>query len=423
MFTETREMLDATIYPNGRSELGAKNVNLAMHAMLDATEGQVVRIDEGIAATDVKITEIRNDLTKLGESGLGGLTFKFPIALMELLQPATPSDAYIDDEIIATIVAEFPTLAQPLAELMEHNRGVIAKINEALAEGKPMPIITIDISALSKEIAEAMGETEVAAIIGGANLYPTLLHSTNFNGYSYIVAMCSVANEGRFQLVFNDMGCGIVAAFYAASVEIPLIGQEPIEQSVDTLYALEQSGLYSDLLVMHSYHYGGADETQSAIVPINAKLSEMRTYLLLRFVVDAEIIEAVINLESGKTTSRVIARMTPEEVGVIAEGTLTRVNNLTYPYYEILPAEGNAVVSLNIKSTVPWTLYDGQTTLTSGEAGSKSYEYVVGANTLTEPLNHNYRLVATADGEELATLWIVQAAAPAPETNEQVTEE
>ena len=81
MFTETREMLDATIYPNGRSELGAKNVNLAMHAMLDATEGQVVRIDEGIAATDVKITEIRNDLTKLGESGLGGLTFKFPFAL------------------------------------------------------------------------------------------------------------------------------------------------------------------------------------------------------------------------------------------------------------------------------------------------------------------------------------------------------
>lgn len=418
MFTETREMLDATIYPNGRSELGAKNVNLAMHAMLDATEGQVVRIDEGIAATDVKITEIRNDLTKLGESGLGGLTLKFPFALMELLQPATPSDIYIDNEIIATIAAEFPTLKQPLEELMEHNRGVIAKINEALAEGKPMPIITIDILALSEEIAEAMGETEAAEIIGGANLYPTMLQSTNYAGYSYIVAVCSVANEAMFQLGFTDMGCGIVTAFYAASVEIPLIGQEPIEQSVDTLYALEQSGLYSNYLLMHQYYYG-----ESAIVPVNAKLSEMGTYLLLRFIIDAEIIEAIINLESGKTTSRVIAKMTPEEVGVIAEGTLTRVNNHTNPYYEILPAEGGAVVSFNIKSTVPWTLYDGQTSLTSGEAGSKSYEYVVGANSLTEPLNHNYRLVATADGEELATLWIEQAAAPAPETNEQVTEE
>lgn len=423
MFTETREMLDATIYPNGRSELGAKNVNLAMHAMLDATEGELVRIDEGIAATDVKITEIRNDLAKLGESGLGGLTFKFPITLFEILQPATPSDAYIDDEIIATIVAEFPTLAQPLAELMEHNRGVIAKINEALAEGKPMPIITIDISALYKEIAGAMGETEVAAIITGANLYPTLLQSNNYSGYSYVVAMCSMANEAIFQLVFTDMGCGILGAFYVAAVDIPLIGQEPIEQSEDTLYALEQSYPYNDYLVMHNYYYRREDEIQSAIVPVNAKLSEMGTYLLLRFIIDAEIIEAIINLESGKTTSRVIARMTPEEVGVLAEGTLTRVNNLTYPYYEILPAEGNAVVSLDIKSTVPWTLYDGQTTLTSGEAGSKSYEYVVGANTLTEPLNHNYRLVATADGEELATLWIEQAAAPAPETNEQVTEE
>lgn len=418
MFEEVKEMIDSTIYTNGRGEVTAQNINLAMHGMVDATEEQVVRVDEGIAATDVKITEIRNDLTKLGESGLGGLTFKFPFALAELLQPATPSDIYIENEIIATIAAEFPTLKQPLEELMEHNRGVIDKINEALAEGKPMPIITIDASALYKEIAGVMGETEEAAIIGGINLYPIGLQSTNYAGYSYVVAACNMANEAMFQLVFTDMGCGIIAAFYAAGVYIPLIGQEPIEQSVDTLYALEQSGLYSDYLVRHSYHYG-----ESAIVPVNAKLSEMRTYLLLRFVVDAEIIEAIINLESGKTTSRVIAKMTPEEVGVIAEGTLTRVNNLTYPYYEILPAEGNAVVSFEIKSTVPWILYDGETSLTSGEAGSKSYEYVVGANTLTEPLNHNYRLVATADGEELATLWIEQAAAPATETTEQVTEE
>lgn len=405
MFTETREMLDATIYPNGRSELGAKNVNLAMHAMLDATEGQVVRIDEGIAATDVKITEIRNDLTKLGESGLGGLTFKFPIALMELLQPATPSDAYIDNEIIATIVAEFPTLAQPLEELMEHNRGVIAKINEALAEGKPMPIITIDISALYKEIAGAMGETEVAAIIGGANLYPTLLQSTNFNGYSYIVAMCSVANEARFQLVFNDMGCGIMAAFYAASVEIPLIGQEPIEQSVDTLYALEQSGLYSNYLLMHSYYYGGADETQSAIVPVNAKLSEMGTYLLLRFVVDAEIIEAIINLESGKTTSRVIAKMTPEEVGVIAEGKITsEYTNVNY---------GSNSVTLSVKSNVDWQVVKGEEVINSGSpttSNSVSFSVTIPANETTEIVNHNYRLLDATTGEELSTVWIQQQA-------------
>lgn len=405
MFTETREMLDATIYPNGRSELGAKNVNLAMHAMLDATEGQVVRIDDGIAATDVKITEIRNDLAKLGESGLGGLTFKFPIALMELLQPATPSDAYIDNEIIATIVAEFPTLAQPLAELMEHNRGVIAKINEALAEGKPMPIITIDVSALYKEIAGAMGETEVPAIITGANLYPTLLQSTNYSGYSYVVAMCSMANEARFQLVFTDMGCGIMTALYTASVDIPLIGQEPIEQSVDTLYALEQSGLHSDYLVMHSYYYGGADETQSAIVPVNAKLSELRTYLLLRFIIDAEIIEAIINLESGKTTSRVIAKMTPEEVGVIAEGKITsEYTNVSY---------GSNSVTLSVKSNVDWQVVKGEEVINSGSpttSNSVSFSVTIPANETTEIVNHNYRLLDATTGEELSTVWIQQQA-------------
>lgn len=400
MFTETREMLDATIYPNGRSELGAKNVNLAMHAMLDATEGQVVRIDEGIAATDVKITEIRNDLTKLGESGLGGLTLKFPFALAELLQPATPSDVYLDNEIIATIVAEFPTLKQPLEELMEHNRGVLEKINEALAEGKPMPIITIDVSALSKEIAGAMGETEVTAIIGGINLYPTALQSINYAGYSYVVAACNMANEAMFQLEFTDMGCGIVTAFYAAGVYIPLIGQEPIEQSVDTLYALEQSGLYSDLLVMHQYYYG-----ESAIVPVNAKLSEMGTYLLLRFIIDAEIIEAIINLESGKTTSRVIAKMTPEEVGVIAEGKITsEYTNVNY---------GSNTVTLSVKSNVDWQVVKGEEVINSGSpatSNSVSFSVTIPANETTEIVNHNYRLLDATTGEELSTVWIQQQA-------------
>ena len=54
----------------------------------------------------------------------------------------------------------------------------------------------------------------MAAIIGGINLYPTGLQSTNFAGYSYVVAACNMANEAMFQLVFTDMGCGIINCFF-----------------------------------------------------------------------------------------------------------------------------------------------------------------------------------------------------------------
>jgi hypothetical protein len=206
---------------------------------------------------------------------------------------------------------------------------------------------------------------------------------------------------------------------YVESVEvyIPVPGEE-YENFIElsSLEYAENNNYFYRIPDGNSHKYEG-------IFPVHIKQSELGQNCLIRFIVNTDLIEGIINLESGKTTSRVIAKMTPEEVGVIAEGKLSRIHNLAYPYYEILPAEGNAVVSLDIKSTVPWTLYDGQTSLTSGEAGSKSHEYVVGANTLTEPLNHNYRLVATADGEELATLWIEQAAASETETTEQVTEE
>lgn len=233
-----------------------------------------------------------------------------------------------------------------------------------------------------------------------------------------LIAICNMDVGVTDQFAFIGEECGLMGAIFPATVYIPRPSDEPIVNDADVLYALKQ--YYSSNIANNDYYLG--NESGFPIVPVSAHKSDFGKIMFIRFVVDAEIIEAVINIESGKTTSRVIAKMTPEEVGEIAEGTLSRVNNLTYPYYKILPAEGNAVVSFNIKSTVPWTLYDGQTSLTSGEAGSKSHEYVVGANTLTEPLNHNYRLVATADGEELATLWIEQAAAAASETTEQVTE-
>lgn len=417
MFEEVKEMIDSTIYTNGRGEVTAQNVNLAFHGVVDATEEKFGEVDGELKQTEVKITEIKQDITKLSEGGLGGYVLKFPMTLFELLEIETPEDMFLSDETIELIVAELPTLAQPIAELRQHNATTLRKINETIAEGKPMPIVTIDCAALYKEMAEALGET--IAINVGMVLNPSVLQLTTNGVESMLIAICSMEVGVVYRFAFISEECGLMGATFPASVYIPRPSDEPIVNDADVLYALGQSG--SSYLANNDYYLG--KESGYSIMPVSAHESDLGKNMFIRFVVDAEIIEAVINIESGKTTSRVIAKMTPEEVGVIAEGKLSRVNNLSYPYYEILPAEGNAVVSLDIESTVPWTLYDGETSLTSGEAGSKSYEYVVGANSLTEPLNHNYRLVATADGEELATLWIEQAAASAPETTEQVTEE
>ena len=50
MFEEVKEMIDSTIYSNGNGEVTAKNLNLAMHGIVDATE-------EGLAEVEKKIGE------------------------------------------------------------------------------------------------------------------------------------------------------------------------------------------------------------------------------------------------------------------------------------------------------------------------------------------------------------------------------
>lgn len=46
MFEEVKEMIDSTIYTNGRGEVTAQNVNLAMQAIVDATEDKLVSLEE-----------------------------------------------------------------------------------------------------------------------------------------------------------------------------------------------------------------------------------------------------------------------------------------------------------------------------------------------------------------------------------------
>jgi hypothetical protein len=377
-----------------------------MHGMVDATEEGLDEMGKSVEATNNKIVELEKQIE---EGGLGGLEFSFPLMLLEFLE-TDPYGFIFDRATAAFITEEMPFLAEPIDKIFEKNTKAYAKYVDAVEKGE-VPIVNIKFTDLAKELMEAEGLEGIETQLYGV---ATLAGVESAGGIGYCMFQVD-AFWSQMTIVFQQDGtCSMVEYVESAEVYIPVPGGE-----------YENIGFY-DLSLNNHYHYAipvGNNYKYETIRPVHITNSELGQNYLIRFVVNTDLIEAVINLESGKTTSRVIAKMTPEEVGVIAEGTLSRIHNLTYPYYEILPAEGNAVVTLDIESTVPWELYDGQTSLTSGEAGSKSHEYVVGANTLTEPLNHNYRLVATADGEELATLWIEQAAASETETTEQVTEE
>lgn len=409
MFEEVKEMIDSTIYTNGRGEVTAQNINLAMHGMVDATEEGLAEMEKSVDSTNNKIVELGKQIE---EGGLGGLEFSFPLMLLLEFLETDPYGFIFDRATAESIIEEMPFLAEPIDKIFEKNAKAYAKYVDAVEKGEA-PIVNIKLTDLAKEIEEAEGlegiETQVYGVASLAGV-----ESVGGIGYCMFQVNCLGA---QMTMVFQQDGTCVIAE-YVESVEvyIPVPGEE-----YDNVFT---SFDYSDGDNHFKYRIpDGNNYKYETIFPVHIKRSELGQNALFRFVVGTDLIEGIINLESYRTTSRVIAKMTPEEVGVVAEGTLSRVNNLSYPYYEILPAEGNAVVTIGIESTVPWTLYDGQTSLTSGEAGSKSHEYVVGANTLTEPLNHNYRLVATADGEELATLWIEQAAASATETTEQVTEE
>lgn len=65
MFEEVKEMIDSTIYPNGRGEVTAQNINLAMHGMVEASE-------EKIEAVETNVADVTNRVAELEQNGGSG---------------------------------------------------------------------------------------------------------------------------------------------------------------------------------------------------------------------------------------------------------------------------------------------------------------------------------------------------------------
>lgn len=72
MFKETREMIDSTVYTNGNGEVTAKNINLAFHGVIDATEEKITEVEENATTLSNKVSEVENKVAEIEENGMGG---------------------------------------------------------------------------------------------------------------------------------------------------------------------------------------------------------------------------------------------------------------------------------------------------------------------------------------------------------------
>lgn len=70
MFDEVKEMIDSTIYENGRGEVTAQNVNLAMHGVVDATEEELGKVNDAVKTVKDKVTAIEENGTGGGSGAL-----------------------------------------------------------------------------------------------------------------------------------------------------------------------------------------------------------------------------------------------------------------------------------------------------------------------------------------------------------------
>lgn len=116
MFEEVKEMIDSTIYTNGRGEVTAQNVNLAMHGMVDATEEKFGEVNDAVKAVEDKVSALE-------ESGTGG---GGPLRVW-----VNEGDAILDDDKISENVATYNSIAEGtsgsvvfMAEYMEDDGSV-----------------------------------------------------------------------------------------------------------------------------------------------------------------------------------------------------------------------------------------------------------------------------------------------------------
>lgn len=400
MFTETREMIDSTVYINGRGEVTAQNINLAMHGMLDATEDVVESVNLSIESVDEKIDNLAKVVEENAE-GAVGLSFDFPLLALELIYDGdmlSLQDAYIDRETANEIVAEFPMLAEPFEKIFENNAKAYQKYVDAVSAGEPAPIVSINMGSLAEEFYELEGFT------GASMSYvvnPTAIMSSSLLLGPYIMMLLNFDGIMSTMAVLADGTIGFMEANVPANINVPMPGEAYVDNSVEVdylnyaLYDPNHSFLYSD----------GNGEFSDYLFP--SRIYTNGNYIYVRFVIGSEVIEACINRNSGATISRVIATMTPIDVEELPDGKLTKMNDLSYSYYDPIPATGG-YATIGVECNVAWKLIKNGTVAAVGESTKgATLSILVEENTTGEAQTIFFSLVSNP-GEDKSGIQLAQ---------------
>lgn len=165
MFEEVKEMIDSTIYTNGRGEVTAQNINLAMHGMVDATEEKFDEVDDAVKAVEDKVTALE-------ENGTGG----------DVAYVYVPFDNQLSD-----------------AQIEENKKSYVKILNGA---------------DLKSNVMGAIGNAEFYRIESGAIIFGVVVHGTTEGSSGARIyhesLQCILSNDGTVIVdAFND--CNIPA--------------------------------------------------------------------------------------------------------------------------------------------------------------------------------------------------------------------
>ena len=166
MFTETREMIDSTVYTNGKGEVTAQNINLAMHGMLDAVEGKFEEVEDKVAA--------------LEENGTGGGS-----GALKVWMPIEGMSTELTPEQIAENVATY---------------------NE-IVKGEPVSVVLCQ--------GGSMGEMTVVGTI------PTTASYTDFGGNKTVALLANQFIYGEIVSIIGQLSSNGSVAMTTETFEVP----------------------------------------------------------------------------------------------------------------------------------------------------------------------------------------------------------
>lgn len=126
MFEEVKEMIDSTIYTNGRGEVTAQNINLAMHGVVEATEEELGKVNDAVKTVEDKVTALEENGTGGGSGALR--VWLYEVDINELTQEQV-------NENIATYNSLLKDVAQPVVIGMYYsssNEGLTTTIGQSM---------------------------------------------------------------------------------------------------------------------------------------------------------------------------------------------------------------------------------------------------------------------------------------------------